>query len=243
MEGSESEAVFDAYNLNPQRFINETLNTIDDLVDGSFDFAIQKSKEIVGISEESTSSRSDDLARGVFTMIRQVIQPVLDKRLEIWEKYCIRKCFTVPDGFVLPKDKDNHNDGLFQEEVTDGEEFDSRLDLLRNRLFMAEKKKMELYKEISSLEDHLELSHIHQTNIAKVMQLFEDNAADIIFQEIGVTASKLQYKIEEITTKRRGGTEGIDHPKKKLLLTANDDLGISARQEEIEEAASLLRNI
>lgn len=38
MEGSESEAIFDSLNLNPQLFINEVLNSVDDLVDGAFDF-------------------------------------------------------------------------------------------------------------------------------------------------------------------------------------------------------------
>lgn len=33
MEGSESEAVFDSLNVNPQLFINEVFNLVDDLVD------------------------------------------------------------------------------------------------------------------------------------------------------------------------------------------------------------------
>lgn len=43
MEGSESEAVFNSLNLNPQLFINETLNTVDDLVDEAFNFYLQYS--------------------------------------------------------------------------------------------------------------------------------------------------------------------------------------------------------
>lgn len=38
MEGSESEAVFDSLNLNPQLFINEVINTVDDLVDDAFNY-------------------------------------------------------------------------------------------------------------------------------------------------------------------------------------------------------------
>lgn len=41
MEGSESEAVFNSLNLNPQLFINEALNSVDDLVDDAFDFYLQ----------------------------------------------------------------------------------------------------------------------------------------------------------------------------------------------------------
>ena len=38
MEGSKGEEVFDSLNLNPQLFINEALNIVDDLVDDAFDF-------------------------------------------------------------------------------------------------------------------------------------------------------------------------------------------------------------
>ncbi len=38
MEGSESEAVFESLNFKPQLFINETLNTVDDLLDDAFHF-------------------------------------------------------------------------------------------------------------------------------------------------------------------------------------------------------------
>lgn len=38
MEGSKGEAVFDSLNLNPQLFINEALNIVDDLLDDAFDF-------------------------------------------------------------------------------------------------------------------------------------------------------------------------------------------------------------
>lgn len=41
MEGSESEAIFDSLNLNPQIFINETLNTVDDLFSDAFDFYLR----------------------------------------------------------------------------------------------------------------------------------------------------------------------------------------------------------
>ena len=37
MEGSESEAIFDSLNLNPQLFINAALNIVDELIDSAFD--------------------------------------------------------------------------------------------------------------------------------------------------------------------------------------------------------------
>nr|KJB84176.1 hypothetical protein B456_N008500 [Gossypium raimondii] len=41
-------------------------------------------------------------AKGV-NYIRNMIQSSLDKRLAMWEKYCLCHCFTVPEGFSLPK--------------------------------------------------------------------------------------------------------------------------------------------
>ena len=38
MEGSESEAIFESFDLKPQLFINEALNRVDELVDGAFDY-------------------------------------------------------------------------------------------------------------------------------------------------------------------------------------------------------------
>lgn len=38
MEGSESEAIFDSLNLNPQLFLNEILNMVDDVVHDAFHF-------------------------------------------------------------------------------------------------------------------------------------------------------------------------------------------------------------
>ncbi|GAB4854942.1 hypothetical protein Ancab_023531 [Ancistrocladus abbreviatus] len=33
--------------------------------------------------------------------IHQMIQVALDKRLGMWEKYCLRHCFATPSGFSL----------------------------------------------------------------------------------------------------------------------------------------------
>lgn len=41
MEGSESEAPFNSLNLNPQLFVNEVLNTVDNVVEDAFNFFYQ----------------------------------------------------------------------------------------------------------------------------------------------------------------------------------------------------------
>ncbi|KAH9778393.1 protein MIS12-like [Citrus sinensis] len=99
MEGSESEAVFNSLNLNPQLFINETLNTVDDLVDEAFNFYLQQASTLLKTED---TDKSQDLSKGV-AYIRNLIQLALDKRLSVWEKYCLHHCFSVPEGFSLPK--------------------------------------------------------------------------------------------------------------------------------------------
>lgn len=37
------------------------------------------------------------------TRIRKLVQSNVDKRLVMWERYCLEHCFEVPEGFVLPK--------------------------------------------------------------------------------------------------------------------------------------------
>ncbi|RVW17111.1 Protein MIS12-like [Vitis vinifera] len=99
MEGSESEAIFESLNLNPQLFINEVLNLVDDLLDGAFDFYQQEASNLL---RTDGTDRSGDINKGI-GYIRNMIQGVLDKRLEMWEKYCLRHCFAVPEGFLMPK--------------------------------------------------------------------------------------------------------------------------------------------
>ncbi|XP_039011535.1 protein MIS12 homolog [Hibiscus syriacus] len=98
MEGSESEAIFDSLNLNPQLFINETLNTVDDLLNDAFDFYLQEASKLL---KTDGSDRSHDLTKGI-NYICNMIQSSLDKRLAMWE-YCLRHCFMIPEGFSLPK--------------------------------------------------------------------------------------------------------------------------------------------
>uniref|UniRef100_A0A9I9E4E0 Uncharacterized protein n=1 Tax=Cucumis melo TaxID=3656 RepID=A0A9I9E4E0_CUCME len=63
MEGSKGESVFNSLNLNPQLFINEALNTVDDLVDDAFDF--YQSQASATLKTEG-SDRSQDL-----TLVRE----------------------------------------------------------------------------------------------------------------------------------------------------------------------------
>ncbi|CAA7390600.1 unnamed protein product [Spirodela intermedia] len=101
MEGSESEAVFDTFSLKPQLFINEVLNIVDDLVDDAFDFCKEHASALV--SGDGDADRSQELLRGI-SSLRHMTQATLNKRLGLWERYCLLHCFSVPEGFSSAKD-------------------------------------------------------------------------------------------------------------------------------------------
>ncbi|XP_016197255.1 protein MIS12 homolog isoform X3 [Arachis ipaensis] len=61
MEGSESEAIFESLNLNPQLFVNEVRNTVDDVVDEAFDFFHQEAS--TKLNSEGSIQRSEDLKK------------------------------------------------------------------------------------------------------------------------------------------------------------------------------------
>ncbi|KAJ0967392.1 hypothetical protein J5N97_024309 [Dioscorea zingiberensis] len=141
MEGSESEAVFDACNLNPQRFINE------------------------GVA-----------------YLRNMTQEILDKRMNIWEKYCLRHCFAVPEGFVLQNAKDLSLNNLSLQEGDSEAELDSHLNYLREKLTEVGRESSELHREIQALEKQTSLHNSYDASIAEALQLCEQNSAHEMFQ-------------------------------------------------------------
>ncbi|KAF9592834.1 hypothetical protein IFM89_017799 [Coptis chinensis] len=120
MEGSESEEIFNSQNLNPQLFINEMLNAVDDVLDEGFEFFEEKAVEVLGEGIENElkegsignmalrkavllrGTRQSDATEEEGNPVRCMIQEALAKRLGMWEKYCLNHCFTVPEGFSLP---------------------------------------------------------------------------------------------------------------------------------------------
>ncbi|KAL3716642.1 hypothetical protein ACJRO7_008255 [Eucalyptus globulus] len=111
MEGSESEAVFESLDLKPRLFVNEVLNSVDDLLDEALLFYHQQASDLL---RTEGSDRAEDLGKGV-AYLHNMIQSVLDKHLGMWEKYCLRHCFSVPEGFSLPKDVIKESAELNQE--------------------------------------------------------------------------------------------------------------------------------
>uniref|UniRef100_A0A0A0LPL2 Centromere protein Mis12 n=1 Tax=Cucumis sativus TaxID=3659 RepID=A0A0A0LPL2_CUCSA len=192
MEGSKGEVVFNSLNLNPQLFINEALNTVDDLVDDAFDF--YQSQASAALKTES-SDRSQDLTLGI-SQVRALVQLGLHKRLAMWEKYCLNHCFSVPEGFSLPSD--DESPGVTSISHDHDVDLDTELDLLRNKLSEVRKENIVLNQELQALERQTASSNSQISHFNEALQLYEQSSVNDMFQEMIRTASELRVKIGKL---------------------------------------------
>ncbi|CAL5372139.1 unnamed protein product [Camellia sinensis] len=244
MEGSESETIFDSLNLNPQLFINEILNNVDDQLDGALDFFHQQASTMLKI--EGTD-RSDDLSKGV-SDIGNMIRSALDKRLSMWEKYCLRHCFVVPEGFSLPKANESDGDSLMDLEILHDRDLDVQLDSLRNKLVLVGKETAELNRELRALERQSVLSNHCAGSVNEALQLYEQHNVHGMFQELTETASELRKKMEQLKAKRleqngRTRTERM-HISDGDLFRINRGNGLSdASLEQLQEFIAHIKDV
>nr|AFK36147.1 unknown [Lotus japonicus] len=190
MEGSESEAVLESLNLNPRLYLNEVLNTVDDVVQQAFNFFYQEASTHLN---SETTQRSQNLKQGV-DRVRQRVQSVLDTQLDVWEKYCLHHCFALPQGFTMPNtDESSKNDvdpgALFDPDV------DAQLDSLRKKLAEVGKESEMLNQEVQALERQTTLNARY---INEAVKSYEQNSSHELFQEIMTTASELGMKVKNL---------------------------------------------
>uniref|UniRef100_A0A7N0R8A9 Uncharacterized protein n=1 Tax=Kalanchoe fedtschenkoi TaxID=63787 RepID=A0A7N0R8A9_KALFE len=195
MAGSESEAVFNSFNLNPQVFVNEILNSVDDTLDGAFRYYHQEAAKIVGTGG---TDRAADLEKGV-VMLKKIVQRVLDQKLGLWEKYCISHLFAVPDGFKLPEQDKSFDD--ISVDVDGLTDLDGQLGSLRNKLTEVGKETAELNREMQMLEKKAALINHRTAAVNEALQIYEQNSADDMFQEMMKTASELRTRLEKVNSK------------------------------------------
>lgn len=238
MEGSESEAVFDSLNLNPQLFLNHVLNTIDDFVDEAFDFFYQDAS--TKLNTEATQ-RSHDLKKGV-DCIRGKVQSVLDKQLSIWEKYSLQHCFAVPQGFVMPNTDESSENGFHPDAPFDPD-IDAQLDSLRKKLTEVGKESEMLNQEIQALERQ---STLNAGYINEAVQLYEQNSS--LFEEIVTIGSELRMKMGKLKSSMIEETEQV---KTKRIYSTEIDLsainlakGLSnAKLEDLQEISTTMKSM
>lgn len=217
MEGSESEKEFDSLNLNPKLFVNEALNIVDELVDDAFDFFHQ---EAANLLKTEGTNRSEDLKEGV-AQIKNMVQLTLDKRLSLWEKYCLHNCFKVPQGFSLPKADGPSGDTSFDINAVENPELDEKLDFLRNKISEVGKESAELNRELQALERQSMLSDHSAASLTEALELYQQLAADEKFEELVRTASDFQTKVENLATRM---VEDTEHRRAKKIRTSNGEM-------------------
>ncbi|KAF3437945.1 hypothetical protein FNV43_RR20701 [Rhamnella rubrinervis] len=244
MDYAESEAVFDSVGLNPQLFLNEVLNTVDDLVDDAFNYYLQQASTKLRI--EGTD-RSQHLTKGV-GLLHKMIQSVLDKRLAMWEEYCLAHCFQVPEGFSLRKNDDLLVDSSACQDALCSPDLDAQLDSLRSKLDEVGKESVALNRELQALEHQSTSNGNFAALVTEAVQLYEPDSFQGMFQEMTRTALELHTKMGKLKTRRmeegkRIKTERIFAPKKDLSLI-NDTTGISDEKlEDLQEFIGTLKNM
>ncbi|XP_010547727.1 PREDICTED: protein MIS12 homolog [Tarenaya hassleriana] len=241
MESSKGDAVFDSLNLNPQLFINETINTVDDIVDEAFDFYRREASTLLKIEG---SDRSEDLSHGI-DHVHGMIQSILDKRLQMWEHYCLRHCFSVPDGFTMPESDGSANHEQSSQDASYNLELDAQLDSLREKLSLVGKKSAELNSELQVLERTSGSSDISARLVNEALQLYDQPSVDAMFKEMARTALELGTQMDKLKTKRmerieRVKAERIKNPRKGFSAAT---YGLDAKLKDLEDFLAELRRM
>ncbi|KAJ7956543.1 protein MIS12-like [Quillaja saponaria] len=246
----DSEAILDSLNLNPKLFINEVLNTVDDVVDDAFNFYYQEASAKL---KTNGTEKSQDLNKGI-DITRNRIQSVLEKRLAIWEKYCLHHCFSVPEGFSIPKkDKSSVDLNICQGALCDPY-LDAKLDSLRKRLLAVlrtvhvEKESEMLNRDLQELERHSTSSNRCAVVINEALKLYEENPLNEMFQEVVTTASELGIKMGKLKTSMN---EEIGRTKTRSIYltdinfcTTDPCKGLSnAELKDLQEFLAIVKNM
>ncbi|KAK9114613.1 hypothetical protein Syun_021410 [Stephania yunnanensis] len=112
-----------------------------------------------------------------------MIQEVLDRQLDMSEKYCFQSRFVILEGFSMPK-VDKSDGTLMDVDVLLDAELDVQLNSLRMKLSLAVKKATKLQSELQLLKKQSVLSNKRAEYVNDMIQLFEENSLLDMFQDI-----------------------------------------------------------
>ncbi|CAH8302618.1 unnamed protein product [Eruca vesicaria subsp. sativa] len=203
MEGSKGEAVFDSMNLNPRLFINAALNTVDDVVSEAFDLYDSKASNFLKIVG-ATDNRSRELAESS-DVVRGMIQSVLNNRLRMWEAYCLRYAFEVPQDFVLPESDESSPDN--DQSLQDDQDLDAELASLSHKLNLVGKRSVELTSELQALESKSVSNQQSSRIVNEALMLYNESSVEDMFKEMTKVASELRAGIDRWKAKRANVVE------------------------------------
>ncbi|XP_037460894.1 protein MIS12 homolog [Triticum dicoccoides] len=200
MEGDdETSAVEAVLGLSPQIFINEVLNMVDDIRFQAFEYCLQEGAP-AAVSTATATNQAEELKRGV-NAICNLVTDVLNKRMSNWEMYCLRKCLTVPEGFVAPED-DNSSATVLHKDGNSDSELDAELNFLRKKLADANTESEELRRESTSLERQATYKSNLNSSITEVLKLYEDKSVKENIQGIVKAIPKLHQKMKVMRRKK-----------------------------------------
>ncbi|ERN06568.1 hypothetical protein AMTRI_Chr01g112990 [Amborella trichopoda] len=241
MEEGECDAIFSSLNVNPQLFVNEILNSVDDVIDGGFEFYESQAPTLLG---EKDADQLNKLSQGI-SVICHTVQEVLDKRLDFWEKYCRQHCFAVPKG--ISSNIGSSSDNELKEAGLLDAELDIELDFLREKLNVAGKEYGELQKELHALEKQTTLSKSCAEAVSEALQPWEENSNHVLFHESMRSAVELHSRIQKQNEKRRKEItsfrkETINSPVKRLSKTDGNGL-LTEYFEELQEFLDSVKSI
>ncbi|XP_030521868.1 protein MIS12 homolog [Rhodamnia argentea] len=244
MEGSESETMFESLNLKPQLFINEVLNSVDDLLDEALLFYHQQASNLL---RTEGSDRAQDLGKGV-AYLHNMIQSVLDKHLGMWEKYCLRHCFSIPQGLSFPKDNTSAADIPSSHDPIVDLKLQEQLDSLRNRLVAVIKESAELNQELQVLERQTVSTDQFSKVVTEALESTSQSSLRDTFQDMMRTADELRCKIAKFKTRRMDETEHfkkmrLDHQKNNLSMVDRSTGLCSAKLEDLQHFLTDLKKM
>ncbi|PIA57496.1 hypothetical protein AQUCO_00600309v1 [Aquilegia coerulea] len=212
MEDGESENVFG--NLNPQLFINEVINCVNDVVDEGFEVFEQEALEVLGNVNEDEVNQ---LRKGV-SCISSIIHEALDKRLDMWETYSLQHCFSVPEGFSLPKTDTSGDTSMDHDALTDAE-LDNQLDSLREKLSEEGRKSVELQRELHAERKQSMCAELVNESLKQLEQTPVQDMQDM-FQEMMKMAAELQVKME---SRKNKGLVEMENSRTNRIYCPNND--------------------
>ncbi|CAN0902334.1 Protein MIS12 homolog, partial [Linum grandiflorum] len=242
MEEGSSEIVnpvFKSFNLDPEVFIDETLNMVDGMLDDAFEYYHEEASDLL---ETEGSERSQFLKEGI-DCVRKKVQSKLDKRLGMWEKYCLHNCFVAPEGFSLPTTHESPDQSLRSEDMLSNPTLDAQLDSLRQRLSMVSKESIELNRELKDLERQSTVTDRCTQLVADVYPPHKQDSDNQLFQEMLQTAAAFRERMQNL--KRRIPEEDAESHKSKKICnrTSNNERVLcNAKLEDLQEFLGELKN-